>query len=296
MYAQQGTSLLRFAGCDTIRLCLLSSTVQQVRLDSVKDASYLSIFLKPITVCKNYRPKFGDSTSRGYSFQDFMNLYGSDPFYSWIGLDTDLMYAAHRAAGGMTSLYRQIGIGCENLFRRIVLDTCKYEDRALARWSYTGETASGKKKILKLDARIELAAIQARNVAERVSTWMREYAQQLDSELPSNGAVFEVRQGYKSKDSKRQNADIDNAAVAWSKGYLPVFAIFSAQIDSDIVLRYRNSRSGILIGSLVPDSTISLYAFVSNVLGFDLADFFRRNSDRIQSQVHEVIETLLSAE
>ena len=31
------------------------------------------------------------------------------------------------------------------------------------------------------------------------------------------GTVFEVRQGYKSKDSKRQNADIANAATAYTK-------------------------------------------------------------------------------
>lgn len=30
------------------------------------------------------------------------------------------MYAAHKAAGGMTSVYRQIGIGCERLFRKLV--------------------------------------------------------------------------------------------------------------------------------------------------------------------------------
>ncbi|KAF3978633.1 MAG: hypothetical protein HFP77_00895 [Methylococcales symbiont of Iophon sp. n. MRB-2018] len=61
-------------------------------------------------------------------------------------------------------------------------------------------------------------------------------------QIPPNGIVFEVRQGYKSKDSKRQNADIDNATVTWSNGYLPVFAIFSSQINTDIVLRHRNNR------------------------------------------------------
>ncbi|MCX6277959.1 MAG: hypothetical protein NT004_07665 [Bacteroidetes bacterium] len=76
----------------------------------------------------------------GVSLSGFLKLYGSDPFYSWIGLDSSLMYAAHKAAGGMTSV----------------------------------------------------------------------------RQTPKNGVVFEVRQGYKSKDSKRQNADIDNATVAWA--------------------------------------------------------------------------------
>jgi hypothetical protein len=43
-----------------------------------------------------------------------------------------------------------------------------------------------------------------------------------------HGTVFEVRQGYKSKDSKRQNADVSNASNAYAKGYLPVNMILSA--------------------------------------------------------------------
>ena len=45
------------------------------------------------------------------------------------------------------------------------------------------------------------------------------------------GTTFEVRQGYKSKDSKRQNADIANAAAAYTKGYFPCAVILSGQID-----------------------------------------------------------------
>jgi hypothetical protein len=56
------------------------------------------------------------------------------------------------------------------------------------------------------------------------------------------GAVFEVRQGYKSKDSKRQNADIANAATAYASGYLPCAIIYSEQIDEDILLRYRHEK------------------------------------------------------
>ncbi|WP_210756755.1 hypothetical protein [Caldichromatium japonicum] len=107
--------------------------------------------------------------------------------------------------------------------------------------------------------------------------------------------MFEVRQGYKSKDSKRQNGDIDNIAVAWAQGYMPVFAIFSGQIDDDLVLRYRNSRGGILVGRIDGGSTVSLFGFCKDVLGFDLADFFKRNSPTIQKEVHETLEALLKA-
>ncbi|GBC61626.1 hypothetical protein DENIS_2588 [Desulfonema ishimotonii] len=113
---------------------------------------------------------------------------------------------------------------------------------------------------------------------------------------PSNGIVFEVRQGYKSKDSKRQNADIDNATVAWANNYLPVFAVFSSQIDFDIVLRYRNHRSGILTGTMTGDTQTSLYAFCDHILGYDLADFFKRKSDVVKKEIDSVLKILLSAE
>ena len=107
-----------------------------------------------------------------------------------------------------------------------------------------------------------------------------------------NGAVFEVRQGYKSKDSKRQNGDIDNATVAYAYHYLPIFTIFSSQIDNDIVLRYTNNRCGIIIGAINNNPYTSLFAFCEQVLEFDLAAFFQRNSKLISEEVNTVLETL----
>jgi hypothetical protein len=76
--------------------------------------------LDPIRVCARYRPKFGKGAKGdGLAFAQFRTLYQGDPFDSWFGLDNPLMYAAHKAAGGMTSVYREIGIGCEKLFRTI---------------------------------------------------------------------------------------------------------------------------------------------------------------------------------
>lgn len=45
------------------------------------------------------------------------------------------MYAAHKAAGGITSLYRQIGMGCEQLFRQIIRDQFGLTAEQ-AKWSY----------------------------------------------------------------------------------------------------------------------------------------------------------------
>ena len=93
-------------------------------------------------------------------------------------------------------------------------------------------------KKLSLDGRLELSEIQNQRVLTNVKQWTENYCSELgEVSEPTNGIVFEVRQGYKSKDSKRQNADIDNATVAWANNYLPVFAVFSSQIDTDIVLK-----------------------------------------------------------
>ena len=271
--------------------------IKSVKFAVTDESLYLKRFLDPIKVCRRYKPKFGlGNREEGLDLSRFLSIYGADPFYSWIGLDSDLMYAAHKAAGGMTSIYRQIGKGCENLFRQIIIDQAQYEDPRYALWSYVTKTKNDKNKTLSLDARLELNEIRNPEVRARVIQWIADYSALLSVPAPLNGAVFEVRQGYKSKDSKRQNADIDNIAVAWANGYLPVFAIFSSQIDSDLVLRYRNSRGGIIIGTTSGSSQVSLFAFSKEVLGYDLENFFDRNSEVIKSEVYSTLEILLRAE
>ena len=75
------------------------------------DRMYLATLVKSIRVCAAYRPKLGHSSQAGHNLGEFQKLYREDPFYCWLGLDNPLMYAAHKAAGGMTSIYRQIGMG-----------------------------------------------------------------------------------------------------------------------------------------------------------------------------------------
>lgn len=135
---------------------------------------------------------------------------------------------------------------------------------------------------------------------KRISAWMNTAANDLgvakEISKTLKGTVFEVRQGYKSKDSKRQNADIANASTAYTRAYLPCVVVLSTQIDSDIVTRYRNEQWAILIGSVAEHSTIrSTYAFVRDVVGFDLASFFTRNSATLRTEVEKVLHELLSA-
>ncbi len=265
-----------------------------------KDTEYLAYLVNAIRVCANYRPKLGHGAKGGYSLKEFQQIYQSDPFYNWIGLDNPLMYAAHKAAGGMTSIYRQIGIGCENLFREVLRDSLNLKEEDV-KWSYTVKKGRGKTRTLSLDARITTESVPDPKVKRRIQTWIAKSAEDLEVNervaASLQGIVFEVRQGYKSKDSKRQNADIANAATAYTKGYLPCAAILSLQIDDDIALRYRNEKWVLLTGSTVGNTPYkSIYSFMREIIGYDLADFFQRHSEVLKAEVNNVLTQLLTAD
>ena len=265
------------------------------------DTSYIKIVLDPICVCARYKPKFGQGAKgAGLTLQQFRSLYKSDPFYNWFGLDNPLMYAAHKAAGGMTSVYRQIGIGCEKLFRTILKDSLGLAATDVA-WSYEIPLPSGKTRTLHLDGRVPLNKIADPDKRKRFHSWMQVSAEKVgvDRKIFDSltGTVFEIRQGYKSKDSKRQNADIANAATAYAKAYFPCAAILSAQIDGDILLRYRAERWSVITGILgANDPLISTYDFMRDVVGYDLAAFFERNCKTFRTEIDAVLKALLAPE
>lgn len=105
------------------------------------------------------------------------------------------------------------------------------------------------------------------------------------------------RQGYKSKDSKRQNADVANAAAAYSQAYLPVVVLLSTQIDPDVASRYEAAKWVLLRGRIgVASSLVSTYSFARDVLGYDLAAFFERNQETLRTELASILETLLTTE
>ena len=228
--------------------------------------------------------------------EEFETLYQDDPFYTWFGLDSPLIYSAHKAAGGITSVYRQIGIACERLFRQVLQDTLGL-DKEHATWSYVVPGHGGKTRKLSLDGRIPLEAIANAGKAKTVRRWLRDAATavKVDPKLIGSlrGAVFEVRQGYKSKDSKRQNADIGNAANAYANSYLPTVALLSTQLDDDIAERYARAQWLILKGTLKGSPLTSTYGFTREVLGYDLAAFFERSAAHIRKEVESITEALL---
>lgn len=260
------------------------------------DQQYMDIILKRIRVCKTYRPKFGQGGS-GVSLNEFRTLYGTDIFYSWFGLDNPMMYAAHRAAGGITSIYRQIGLGCEELYRQILMDKFGLSANQ-AVWSYSVTRQDGSKRRLSLDGRVDLNDISLDHKREQLRGWIQNTAGEIGiAEEIGNvlkGIVFEVRQGYKSKDAKRQNADVANAATAYSQGYLPIVLVLSTQIDGDIVDRYKAANWLLLLGYANGSTSQSTYQFTKNIVGYDLKSFFERNATVLKQEIEDVLETLLN--
>ncbi len=262
-----------------------------------RDRKYLEMILARLAACKAYRPKFG--TGNVVTLEDFKRMYGEDPFYGWFGLDNPALYAAHKAAGGITSLYRQIGIGSEAVFRQVLQDELGLSHEQVE-WSYKITTPDGRTRTLSLDGRIVYEHILNSEDRRRIRKWVQDFCSRLDV-APKiaqalDGAVFEVRQGYKSKDAKRQNADISNITGAYARGYLPVFAVLSTQIDSDVAARYRNNKCPVLIGSLAESPFHSTYAFCGKIVGYDLAGFFQRNAGILSEAIEEIIGVLLELE
>ncbi|MCY2990396.1 MAG: hypothetical protein NTY19_21340 [Planctomycetota bacterium] len=194
------------------------------------EARYLQVFVDTLRVCARYRPKFGKGRRGGFTLEQFQDAYRADPFYCWLGLDSPLMYAAHKAAGGMTSVYRQIGKACESIFRQVLQDHLGLSPEEAA-WQYQVPKDGGGTRTLTLDGRIPFRAVSESDARDRIVAWSKKAMLKLM--LPNNtlrhieGLVFEVRQGYKSKDSKRQNADIANASNAYANLYVPILLVFS---------------------------------------------------------------------
>ncbi|CAB3646563.1 hypothetical protein LMG3431_02487 [Achromobacter pestifer] len=267
--------------------------------EKTRDVEYVEILLEPLRKCADYLPKMGGQEE--VDLGGFRVLYGADSLYRWMGLDSPLMFAAHKAAGGMTSVYRQLGIGCERIFRRILRDELQLTTDQVA-WSYEvlpddlqEEVDTQKKpRILSLDGRIELADIRSDESRLRVQEWINQQQRLLDITTSLRGAVFEVRQGYKSADSKRQNADLSNAAQALGHGFLPVLTLMSTQINQVVHARYRVGNWAILTGTVgAKDARNSTFDFLRTVIGYDLAAFFERNTEALREGTESILSALL---
>lgn len=224
------------------------------RVRTAPDEEYFELLASALRVCARYKPMFGKGKAGGgLTLAQFQQAYGADPFYKWIGLDSPMMYAAHKAAGGMTSIYRQVGMGGQWIFNHLLRD-CLGLTEEQANWTYLVPNTEGGTRPLSLDGRVDLADVVNAEARDRLKVWLDGGLRKLlidpkAKNAPTKGAVFEVRQGYKSKDSKRQNADIANAAHAYVEGYMPVVVLLSTQIDGDLATRYTQARWLLLTGT-----------------------------------------------
>ena len=145
-------------------------------IEPSQDSPYLELIVAPLRVSARYKPKFGQGKKAkdGLTLDQFKTLYQNDVFYGWFGLNNPAMYAAHKAAGGITSVYRQIGIGSEKLFRAILQDSLGLRKTDVT-WSYEIPRSDGKKmRTLSLDGRIPLDRIPDKAKRARVRDWMHE--------------------------------------------------------------------------------------------------------------------------
>jgi len=252
--------------------------------------------MAPLRRCLNYAPKFRSAGAVGGPLENFIHLYSNDPLYASVGLNSPLMFAVHKASGGMTSIYRQLGRACESLYRAIIEDSTQIDPMKLS-WQYVSSNLGSRSETLTLDAKIDLADLQPEQ-RRRMQRWMKDCIAKMP--MPPEkintlkGAVFEIRQGYKTKDSKRQNADLRFANRALGEDLLPVMMLASAQVDEDIYRRYMGDNLHVLVGSRHFDPSLSTFAFFDRVLGYDLIGFYERNSMAIKSEMELIFKKILS--
>lgn len=255
-----------------------------------EDDIYRNLILDPIRTCLDYTPKMGKDEN--VTSSNFISMYQRDPLYHWVGFDSPVLYAIHKSAGGMTSLYRQLGIGVERLARTIIRDGLSLTDEQV-NWSYDHMGDDGKIKKRQLDARIDTHDLKNQILSDRVEEWMSSTCKMMGVEIKPHGVVFEIREGYKSADSKRQNADIENSANALAKGYVMTMMVMSTQINETVLRRYRNSKLLVLRGTLDDDPHASTFAFFKNVIGYDLVAFFERNTEVLREEVDKVLNYIV---
>ena len=151
-------------------------------------------------------------------------------------------------------------------------------------------------RVLSLDGRIVFNSICDEIKKQRFLDWKSSVIDylKLSKSIAKiiSGVVFEVRQGYKSKDSKRQNADIANATNAYINGYIPCLMVMSSQIDDTIVSRYQHSKWLILQGYMNESPVTSTYDFYRDIVGFDLAAFMENNQEDFKNEIYNVLKIL----
>lgn len=86
----------------------------------------------------------------------------------------------------------------------------------------------------------------------------------------------------------------DSDPFYYAYHYLPVALLLSSPIDEAVAERYERARWLPLRGTVNGTPLDSAYKFASDVIGYDLAAFFERNSATLKAHLQVVLRHLLS--
>ena len=257
---------------------------------------YLDILLGRIMTCGRYAPKLGRGGGGGGGLPHaaFQDLCRGDRFCGRLGMNSPAVYAARKPSGGLASLCRQIKSGRGGVLRGILRGGLGLP-AADVRRPFKASGMDVASRTPRPDAWVYLGGIRDVAARNRFHAWMRGASASIGvgsgAAGAPRGAVFEARQGCKSRDSKRRTADMANAAMAHAQECLPCIAAPSSQTGSGILRQYRE-KWAVMTGADAGVLYTSTCDFVRGAVGHGLAGFFERSSEALQSEIDRVVALL----
>jgi len=289
---------LRIVGFDYF-ICILSINLNTAhrhyyqvsfsRFDMVTDAELIECICDPI-LASDSLPKFGGG--RGVSLADWVETRNNDPLYSIVGLNDPTIYTAHAGSSVMTSVYRQLGVGIERLFRLISVSkdwiNCSNPDEL--KWTFVSSNGHNRE----LDLLIRRDMITDANKQRQ----LYEIASMMGEPPPIEefrGIVFEIRQGYQSADSKRVAGDTEIVSRAREEGLLGVVVIASNSYNRGVIRNYRASGLPVLVPASGSEGNAGScpYAFINDFLDYDLEAAFSRVGSTLRERILGHLHTRL---
>lgn len=204
-----------------------------------------------------------------------------DALYGVIFEDIAHKYA-FTALGGrlITSLHRNFGDIIEMSVREIF--KVKFDlDGALAQMSLTLKSVE-KRSTRTSDATIPFDALEAHERSQIQSLHKHLLNANHGDANKLKGISYEIRQCYKSNDSKRRTADIDMADLLLANKQLPVMLIFCSSSSPSIITDYRRlSKWIILEGNEAFDYVAKLTGFNFKTYLHDKCKLHKKELDKL---------------
>lgn len=211
----------------------------------------------------------------------------SDALYGLLFRDISEFYVQSVLGGRITtSLHRNFGDIVEMSVREIFKSAFDLDDQ-LAQSSFTLKSIE-KRSTRTTDVTLPYTALEEKTVGR-----LRAFHEQLckrhrrDVEglhATCKGVGYEVRQCYKSNDSKRRTADIDMSHLLANKGLAPVMLIFCSSSSASIIQDYnRLSKWLILEGT-------AAFEYVNDVTGFNYRAYLDSKIEKLAPQLRSLFQ------